>query len=145
MRSLIRAWKTLTAFVALAGSVAIILNPTVAAGGKPSSENEPTRSQKAIATWYDVPRNSLAAERAPGELTAASDSLPLDALVRVTDEKSGTSVVVRITDRGVHRKHTIDLCHDAAAKIHLIGKGRMNVRIEVLESKSNAAESSAKK
>lgn len=108
------------------------------------AEARPARSPEGrtvYATWYDVPDGSLAARRAaPGELTAAHDRLPLGARVRVTHLGSGKSVVVRITDRGVHsRKGTIDLCRRAADELGMIGEGRAKVRMELLHDDSDDA------
>jgi rare lipoprotein A len=50
------------------------------------------------------------AGRGPG-LTAAHKTLPFGTRVRVTDVKSGRSVIVTITDRGpFNRGRVLDLC-----------------------------------
>lgn len=85
----------------------------------------------AIATWYDVPPQSIPKKRAPGEFIAAHHSLPLGTRVLVTSAASGRCTVVRITDRGVG-KGRIDLCREAAEQIGLVGKGRLHVKLEVL-------------
>lgn len=94
----------------------------------------PISSRKAKATWYDVPADSLAGRRAASdEYTAAHDSLPLGALVRVTNLKNQTSVLVRITDRGIHNRNVqIDLCKEAAEALGMIRQGVARVRLEVL-------------
>lgn len=93
-----------------------------------------TKTEDAIATWYDVPPDSLAARRAGSdELTAANDRLPKGTRVRVTNKKNNRSVIVRITDDGVHEKGVIDLCKEAAEKIGFVEKGRAPVRLEVLK------------
>lgn len=51
-------------------------------------------------------------------LTAASRSLPMGSRVRVTDQRTGRSVVVRINDRGPYYGNRIlDLSYAAFAKI----------------------------
>jgi len=88
---------------------------------------------------------SLPARRAnPGELTAAHDTLPLGSYVRVTDEKSGLSVIVRITDRGVPNHSAIDLSKEAAEQIKLVGHGRAKVLIELLKPKKSIVSEVAK-
>ena len=90
------------------------------------------------ATWYDVPENSLPQRRAwSGEFTAASDRVPPKTYVRVRriDAKGDPkkSIVVRITDNGVHRKSTvIDLDRPAAEALGMVKAGQVLVRVEVL-------------
>jgi rare lipoprotein A len=67
------------------------------------------------------------------ELTAAHKTLPLGSKVRVTDSRSGKSVVVRINDRGPYAKgRVIDLSRAAARQIGLVNKGVAKVKVEVL-------------
>jgi rare lipoprotein A len=90
------------------------------------------------AAWYDVPANSLAKKRAGvEELTAAHNKLPIGTLVRVTHLSNGKSVLVRITDRGIHdRRVKIDLCKEAAEELEMVSKGFAKVRMEVLQDTS---------
>lgn len=94
----------------------------------------PISIRKARATWYDVPAGSLADRRAAAdEFTAAHDRLPLGTLVRVTHLKNHKSVLVRITDRGIHnRRVQLDLCKEAAEELGMIRQGVARVRMEVL-------------
>ena len=91
-------------------------------------------TEEGIAVWYPVPPNSLAKKRAgKDELTAAHNRLPLGTKVRVTHLKNGKNVVVRITDRGITKRHaTIDLCKEAAEKLDMIREGSARVRLEIL-------------
>ena len=68
-------------------------------------------------------------------LTAAHRTLPLDSMVRVTNVKTGHSVVVRITDRGpfIHGR-ILDLSKAAAKKADVYLAGVAMVRIEVLSA-----------
>jgi rare lipoprotein A len=67
-------------------------------------------------------------------LTAAHRTLPFGSKVRVTNIKTGNSVIVTITDRGpFSHKLTIDLTPRAANAIDLsYKKGIMKVKIEPL-------------
>jgi rare lipoprotein A (peptidoglycan hydrolase) len=70
------------------------------------------------------------------KLTAAHRTLPLGAKVRVTNERNGKSVVVRINDRGPYgkdRRRIIDLSEAAARKLDYLDAGWTEVTIEVLE------------
>jgi rare lipoprotein A len=64
-------------------------------------------------------------------LTAASRSLPFGTFVRVTNTRTGRSVVVRINDRGPFTKgRIIDISTAAARKIGMDGVA--SVKVEVL-------------
>ena len=66
-------------------------------------------------------------------LTAAHRSLPFGTKVRVTNQKNGKSVVVRINDRGPYAgKRIIDLSRGAAQAVNMIGSGVANVKLQVL-------------
>jgi len=69
----------------------------------------------------------------PNGLTAAHRSLPFGTRVRVTDPKSGRSVIVTINDRGPFNKgRVIDVSLAAARVLGMIGRGIMFVRAEIL-------------
>ncbi len=93
------------------------------------------------ASWYGAPFNHRKA--ANGEvydmnsLTAAHLTLPLNSVVRVTNTKTGQSVVVRITDRGPFvEDRIIDLSMAAAKKIDVWRPGTALVKLEVLQAPS---------
>lgn len=66
-------------------------------------------------------------------LTAAHRTLPFGTKVRVTNERNGRSVVVRINDRGpFHGNRVIDLSRGAAEEVGLVNSGTAPVKIEVL-------------
>jgi len=70
--------------------------------------------------------------RGPG-LTAAHKTLPFGTRVRVTDVKTGRSVVVTITDRGpFNRGRVLDLCTRAARALDMIDRGVVYVHAEIL-------------
>lgn len=72
------------------------------------------------------------------EMYAAHRTFPFGTVLRVTNERNGRSVVVRVVDRGpwgaiAKRRHTIiDLSRSAAEQLGYIRAGRTAVRIEVL-------------
>lgn len=71
----------------------------------------------------------------PAKLTAAHRTLPLGSRVRVTNLRTGASVVVRINDRGpFHGHRVIDLSHAAARQIGIVHRGTAQVRMELLNS-----------
>ncbi len=70
---------------------------------------------------------------APEELTAAHRTLPLGSRVRVTNARTGDSVIVRINDRGpFHGNRVIDLSLGAARQIGLIRSGTARVDLALL-------------
>lgn len=94
-------------------------------------------TETGMASWYGPPYNKRRA--ANGEifdmnaLTAAHLTLPLNSLVRVTNLKTGHSVVVRITDRGPFvPDRVIDLSLGAAKAVDVWRPGTAKVRLDVL-------------
>ncbi len=72
----------------------------------------------------------------PNGLTAAHRTLPFGTKVRVKNERTGKSVVVRINDRGPFvRDRIIDLSLGAASQVGLVQHGVDRVSIEVLKTK----------
>lgn len=76
--------------------------------------------QSGIATWYgpgfEGNRTACGHVFSAGELTAASNSLPCGSVVTVTNQITGASVTVRITDRGGF-SHIMDLSYAAFSAI----------------------------
>jgi rare lipoprotein A len=67
------------------------------------------------------------------KLTAASNKLPLNTWVKVTNLKNKRNVVLRVTDRMHHlNKRLIDLSRAAAKQLGYTGRGLAKVRVEVL-------------
>lgn len=63
-------------------------------------------------------------------MTAAHKSLPFGTKVRVTDQRTGNSVVVTINDRGPFvRGRIIDLSRAAATELGFRSRGHTNVCI----------------
>lgn len=96
--------------------------------------------QTGIASWYG--NKFHGGSTASGEsydmhmFTAAHRTLPLGTVVKVTDEKSGDSVMVCINDRGPYtRGRVIDLSFAAAEQIGLSdGRGITSVALEVISN-----------
>jgi rare lipoprotein A len=78
--------------------------------------------QRMVATWYG---SELAGNRTasgerfnPDGLTAAHRSLPFGTCLHVSNPKTGSSVAVRVNDRGPFTKGvSLDLSHGAARAI----------------------------
>ena len=69
--------------------------------------------------------------------TAAHRTLPIGTVVRVTDEQSGKSVMVCVTDRGPFtRGRIIDLSYAAAQQINMNDRGVGKVDLEVVSDPS---------
>jgi len=95
------------------------------------------------ASWYGsewAGRRTASGERFdPNRMTAASKTLPLGSVVRVTNPKNGKSVDVRITDRGPYvRGRSIDLSRGAAQKIGIAHKGVARVKIKKLPARADS-------
>jgi rare lipoprotein A len=94
-----------------------------------------TRSPGVVtASWYGPGlsghRTSSGERFDPNRLTAASPTLPLGSVVRVTNLSNGRSVNVRINDRGPFvRGRSLDLSHRAAQKIGLTRNGVGRVKV----------------
>ena len=69
-------------------------------------------------------------------LTAASNTYPLNCWVRVTNSRNDRSVIVRIIDR-MHHLNTrlIDLSRSAAEDLRFISRGLTRVKVEYLGKK----------
>lgn len=69
----------------------------------------------------------------PMGLTAAHRSLPMGSKLRVTNQRNGKSVIVRINDRGPFVKsRIIDVSLGAARQLAMTGSGTARVRLEML-------------
>lgn len=69
----------------------------------------------------------------PNQMTAAHKTMPFGTRVRVTRQKGGQSVVVRVNDRcGCTHGRIIDVTEGAARKLDMIRSGVAKVRLEVV-------------
>ncbi len=99
--------------------------------------------QRGIASWYG--RQFHGNRTASGEpydmfaMTAAHPTLPIPSYARVTNVRTGASVVVRINDRGPFlRDRIIDLSFAAATRLGLAGAGSGEVTVERITSRDIA-------
>ena len=75
----------------------------------------------------------------PSDLTAAHRTLPFGTRVRVTDLETGAAVEVRINDRGPFLPgRVIDLSRAAAEALNAVGRGVVDVRVDVLATNGAA-------
>ena len=106
-----------------------------ASNGTPAKKGEGLGSTRIVmASWYgpgyDGKRTSSGERFDPNSLTAASRTLPLDSIVRVTNLRNGRSVEVKVNDRGPRtRRRGLDLSPAAARRIGLTHRGVGRVKI----------------
>lgn len=107
-------------------------------------------SESGIASWYGPGfhgKKTASGERYDqGELTAAHRTLQMPSLVRVTNLSNGSSVIVRVNDRGPFAKgRIIDVSEKAAKLLGMIGTGTAKVRVDLLAEESRAIADAAKR
>jgi rare lipoprotein A len=105
-------------------------------------DSAPLEVQTGVASWYGPPYHNRRGSN--GEIydmngmTAAHLTLPLGTIVRVTNLKTGSSALVRITDRGPFVKgRLIDLSLAAAKKLDVWRAGLAEVKVEVMKCPSS--------
>jgi rare lipoprotein A len=96
-------------------------------------------TQKGIASWYVAePGGQKTASGEPYDgraLTAAHRTLPFQSIVRVTNLKTNSHVIVRINDRGPFVDgRVIDLSLKAAKALDMWRPGLATVKLEVLHT-----------
>ena len=91
--------------------------------------------QRGMASWYG--RQFHGNRTANGEIydmfamTAAHPILPIPSYVRVTNVRTGRSVIVRVNDRGPFKHdRVIDLSYAAATKLGIVAAGTGEVEVE---------------
>jgi rare lipoprotein A len=104
---------------------------------KKSADAERAEKLHGIASWYGAVRDGH--RTASGErfdmyaMTACHPTLPFGTLVRVVDENTKRSVVVRINDRGILSEgRIIDLSYAAAHELDIVKAGLARVDVEVI-------------
>lgn len=107
--------------------------------------HKPIYVETGLASWYGPPYHNR--KGANGEiydqnaLTAAHRTLPMNSVVRVTNESTKHAVVVRITDRGPFiEDRMIDLSLAAAKAVDVWRPGTAMVKIEVLSAPAPISE-----
>ena len=114
-----------------------------------NASNHHARLQYGTASFYADKFNGR--RTANGEIfsqkkmTAASNTVPLNTWVKVTNLHNKKSVIVRVTDRMHYsNKRLIDLSKAAASKLSYTGRGLTRVRVEVLGKKKPKVQALAK-
>lgn len=102
----------------------------------PITDSQPFK-QRGLGTWYG--KKFHGQKTSSGErydmfkMTAAHPTLPIPSYARVTNLTNGTSVIVRINDRGpFHSTRIIDLSYTAALKLGYLGNGSGMLEVERL-------------
>lgn len=100
---------------------------------------QPIFVQTGKASWYGPPYHNHRASNGEifdmNAMTAAHLTLPLGSIIRVTNVKTGGSVMVRVNDRGPFVEGRIlDLSLAAAKKIDVWRAGVAQVKVEVLKT-----------
>ena len=104
--------------------------------------------QRGFASWYG--RQFHGSRTSTGEvydmfaMTAAHPTMPLPSYARVTNLRDGSSVVVRVNDRGPFRDgRVIDLSYAAAVRLGIAAKGTGEVEIQRITHREIAAASTS--
>jgi rare lipoprotein A len=97
-------------------------------------------TQTGLASWYGTQfhavRTSSGEHYDMYKMTAAHKTLPLPTYVRVTNLKTGKSIIVKVNDRGPFvEDRIIDLSFVAAKKLGVTGHGTALVKIEAIDPK----------
>ena len=120
----------------------VVLLALAACGGAqrrsaPPIETQDKTAQRGLASWYGGRFNgrlTASGERFDeDELTGAHRTLKFGTRVRVTNERNGRQVVVRINDRGPYGKgRIIDVSRAAAVALDMVSAGVVPVAVEIL-------------
>ena len=100
---------------------------------------KPIYTETGIASWYGAPyhnrRGSNGEVYNMNAFTAAHRTLPLGSIVRVTNIKTGRSMLVRITDRGPFiAGRILDLSLAAAKRLDVWQPGLATVKLELMQT-----------
>lgn len=103
------------------------------------SAHRPIYSEEGVASWYGPPYNKRPGANGriydQNAMTAAHRTLPMGSLIVVTNEKTGQSAIVRVTDRGPFvQGRTLDLSVASAKATGVYLPGVARVRIDVYET-----------
>jgi rare lipoprotein A len=120
--------------------LAVVLAIAAAACGGRAPETTTTTvehgitTQRGLASWYGESQMTASGERFDRHaLTAAHRSFRFGTRVRVTNQRNGRSVIVRINDRGPYsHNRIIDLSEAAARELHMIDAGVVPVTLQVI-------------
>lgn len=112
-----------------------VFSSPVCAGNHKAFHGAPSNKQVGVGGWYGQYHHGK--KTASGEyfdskkLTAAHPSLPFNSWVKVTNLRSGRTVVLRVTDRGPYVKgRIIDVSQQAASILGIKNRGVAKVAVE---------------
>jgi rare lipoprotein A len=113
----------------------VVGKPYVVKGKRYYPKDDPNYDRKGVASWYGKAfRGRLTANGEifdPDHLSAAHPTLPLPSYVRVTNLENGSSIIVRVNDRGpFHRGRIIDVSSKAADMLDLKPRGTGTVQVQ---------------
>lgn len=110
--------------------------PYVVRGREYVPAADPGYDETGVASWYgyESGRRTSNGEAFTLEgLTAAHRTLPIPSLLEVTNLATGARVTVRLNDRGPFVEgRLIDLSHEAARRLGVLGAGSARVRVRYL-------------
>jgi rare lipoprotein A len=121
--------------------------PPAAALSSPAASQTSAKGPRAVRASYQGDayaghRTASGEPYDPDALTAASRTLPIGSSVIVTNPKTGSSVKVRINDRGPYvRGRGLDLSKRAAEEIGITKNGVARVKVKRADSKPASSES----
>ena len=100
-------------------------------------------TETGVASWYGPGFHGKSTANGEvynqSERTAAHRTLQMPSVLRVTNLDNGQSTIVRVNDRGPFaRQRVLDVSRAAAEELGMIGNGTARVRIEQLETESQA-------
>lgn len=87
------------------------------------------------ASWYAMHTRTASGERMnPSHLTAAHRSLRFGTKIRVTNARTGKSVIVRVNDRGPFvRGRVLDVSKAAAVQLGMVRSGTAKVCYQIVK------------
>jgi rare lipoprotein A len=116
-----------------ARKASFVRNRQVAAVASKPAADAPEASH-GLASYYTDTRTASGEKFDGKELTAAHRTLPFGTRVRVTNVKTGRSVMVRINDRGPFvQGRVVDVSPSAAKELGMVGSGVAKVKLDVVQ------------
>jgi rare lipoprotein A len=141
--------RTMLLLILIASAGMLKAQETAGNGSSSHKHNKSKKSKRAVssekihygtasfyANKFEGRKTSTGEIFSQKKLSAASNILPLNHWVRVTNTRNNLSVILRINDR-MHKnnKRLIDLSKSAAKKLKYTGYGLAHVKVEVLGKK----------
>ena len=115
----------------------VVGKPYLVKGKRYYPKEDPNYDRKGLASWYGSAFHGH--PTANGEifdkeyLSAAHPTLPLPSYVRVTNLENGSSLILRVNDRGpYHKGRILDVSSKAADMLDLKHRGTASVRVQYI-------------